>query len=582
MPRLRLAPILVAGSIAILALAAAWRPILDYDYFWQLASGALIAQTGEVPRSDPFSYSAPGARWVDLHWLFQLALHGLYALAGHSATRAFGAALGIGVVAVSAASLWRGDRPAVSGAALGLLVVGAASRFLVRPDTLSLLLAAASLAILHRDERANDRRVFWILPLQLVWANVHGFQAVGVAFLAMALLGELARATHGGMRADRARRLLGVLAGSALVALLNPNGLEGALFPLRQLGMLGAGEGRSLFGQAIEELRPTLEVARTGNAAAIAAPALLGMLALGAMALDRRGFSAFDALLWLALGVLALAAVRNVALYSVACAPIFARHLNAWLDSQHAVRSPRALRAMGVNVIVLLLVVTALTAQRVLAARGGPRGSSSPALAAFQYPEAAVDWIARERPPAPIYHRLGDGGYLVWRLWPGYQVLIDGRLEVFGAERYADFEILGGGGPDAFQRLDARYRFGTALLHFGLFPDLSLLSWLAAQPGWVLVHLDDVAAVFVRAEPGDERRWPRVDLDGARSFEPLDPSLRHPLDLWRRRSRVSILVALGRYDDARALTEETLSLYRDPRLEAMRSWFRKGTELRVK
>jgi hypothetical protein len=575
MPRLRLGPVVVACSIAVLAFAAAWRPILDYDYFWHLAAGALIAESGEVPGSDPFSYSAPGARWVDLHWLFQLALHVLYGAGGHQATRAFGAALGLGVVAVSAASLWRGDRPAVSGIALGLLVAGAGGRFLLRPDTVSLLLAAASLALLHRDERANDRLVWAIVPLQLLWANVHGFQAVGVAFVAMALVGELARAAGGGLRKDRAARLAGVLALSALAALANPNGLEGAAFPLRQLGMLGAGEGRSLFGQAIEELRPTLEVLDARSAPGLAAPGLLGVLALVAMGLDRRGFSAFDALLWLALGALALAAVRNVALFSVACAPIFARHANAWLDARpKTARDGPALRAAGALVIALLALSATAAAARTLAGPRPPRGSSSPALAAFQYPEAAVDWIARERPPGPIYHRLGDGGYLIWRLWPGYRVLIDGRLEVFGAERYADFEIVGGGGPDAFQRLDAQFRFGTALLHFGLFPDLSLLSWLAAQPDWHLVHLDDVAAVFVRVGPEGERRWPRVDVDSAEVFEPLDPSLNHPLDLWQRRSRVSILTALGRYAAARSLTEETLARYRDPRLEAMRAWLK--------
>ncbi len=31
---------------------------------------------------------------------------------------------------------------------------------------------------------------------------------------------------------------------------------------------------------------------------------------------------------------------------------------------------------------------------------------------------------------------MADGGYLIWRLWPDYRVMTDGRLEVFGAEKF--------------------------------------------------------------------------------------------------------------------------------------------------
>jgi hypothetical protein len=549
----RLPAALVVTSVAVLAGVSAWRPILDYDYFWHLATGAWILDTGGVPRSDPFSYSAAGERWIDLHWLFQLGLHGLYTLGGHEATRLAGAALGLAIVGVTAWSLWRSDRPAVTGIALGLLALAAGTRFLVRPDTLSLLLAAIVLALLHRDERVPGRAVWAIVPVQLLWANVHGFQAVGLALVAMALAGEAARAVLPGpaVRGERLARLAGVLALAALAALVNPNGLEGALLPLRQLGMIGSAEARGAFGHAIEELRPTLSVLGSRSAAGLLPALALGALAAVAMALDRRRFSAFDALVWLAFGALALAAVRNVALFAVAAAPIFARHANAWLDARPAGARTLALRATSAAAVVALALGAGAAAVRAAQLAGGPRGSSSPALAPFQYPEAAVDWIARERPPGPIYHRLGDGGYLIWRLWPRYQVLIDGRLEVFGEERFVDFELRGGGGPETFEGLDRRYRFGTALLHFGLFPDLSLLRGLAARPDWRLVHLDDVAAVFVRVEPGREPRWPAVDP--AQALAPLDPDAPHPLDRWLRRSRVSIWTALGRDDLAREL-----------------------------
>lgn len=573
MSRAGLAVAIVIASIAALTAVIADRPILDTDYFWHLRTGATIVETGAVPRVDAYSYSATGARWIDLHWLFQVGLFQLYEMGGHGANRMAGFAIACAIVAVSGLGLWRHDRPALCGLALALLVVSASARFLLRPDTVSLLLTAIVLALLRRDERASDRWVFAIVPIQLLWANLHGFHAVGLALVAMALLGELLSPWFGAgapSRRDRLGRLGLVLALGGVAAWINPNGIDGALMPLRQLGMIGPSETSGIFGRTIEELRSPLASLDPNSAPALIAFAVLGLSSLAAILLDRRGFSVFDALVWLAFATLAFAAVRNTALFALAAAPIFAAHAGRWLDDTHVV-SPLRQRQLGA-VTTAGLALAAIVAVSTEIARGeGPRGPGDAAFAGFWFPERAVDWIDRERPPGPLYHRMGDGGYLIWRLWPDYSVLIDGRLEVYGERLYEEIEITGDGGPEAFQRLDARHHFGTALIHFGLFRDPSLFAWLDAQPAWRLVHLDEVAAVFVRTPVAETAGWPAVDVDSPILFEPLDPDVRHPLDLWRRLSRISIFAALGRLDAARALLEETSRIHPDPRLDALRA-----------
>lgn len=571
--RTHLAAVVSLLSVAVLSWVLADRPILDTDYFWHLRTGALIAQTGAVPHVDPYSYSAAGARWVDLHWLFQVALHQIYVLGGHAANRTVGFVLGLLVVALSAATLWRTDRPALSGVALALLVVTASVRFLLRPDTVSLVLAAAVLALLFRDERKNDRWVLAIVPLQLLWANIHGFQAVGLALVALALLGEIATpwvARDRRRRPDRIRRLALVLALGAAAALLNPNGVDGALLPFRQLAMIGPSETRGIFGQVIDELRSPLAALDAHSAPALAAFATLAVLSFTAFALDRRGFSLFDAFVWLAFFGLAVSAVRNIALFAVAAAPILAAHFGRWLDDTP--RIPRAAQpVLGAVVLAGLVAATGAVVYVDHARAHHPRGTSDPALADFWYAERAVEWIERNRPPGPLYHRMGDGGFLIWRLWPTYRVLVDGRLEVYGEDLYEDLEVTGGGGAETFQRLDARYHFGTALVHFGLYRDLSLVSWLAAQPDWRLVQLDEVAAVFVRVGSADDAQWPAVNVSSPVLFEPLEPGPPNAIDLWRRKSRISLLTVFGRFGDARELLEQTRHQYDDPALDQIRA-----------
>src|SRR5262245_37201401 len=64
---------LVVAFLALTFLLGAF-PLKDTDFWWHLRTGDLIRQTGQVPRTDPFTFGAAGHEWIDLHWGFQVAL----------------------------------------------------------------------------------------------------------------------------------------------------------------------------------------------------------------------------------------------------------------------------------------------------------------------------------------------------------------------------------------------------------------------------------------------------------------------------------------------------------------------------
>ena len=109
------------------------------------------------------------------------------------------------------------------------------------------------------------------------------------------------------------------------------------------------------------------------------------------------------------------------------------------------------------------------------------------------HPVRAADWILRERPPGPIAHHMSDGGFLIQRLHPHYPVMVDGRLEVFGPDKFVELQI---SGSDRFKELDAEYRFGVVVLHYSLVNHRDLLPWLYYNSNWQLVFADEIAVVF--------------------------------------------------------------------------------------
>jgi len=236
----------------------------------------------------------------------------------------------------------------------------------------------------------------------------------------------------------------------------------------------------------------------------------------------------FDLLVLASFGYLALGAQRNAALLAIAAAPIAVLNVGAFLDRRSL---PAWVEPVGSAVALWVIAAS------ILASVEGEPWRLAP-LETGRFPVAAVDWIEREAPPGPIFHAMGDGGYLISRLYPDYPVMVDGRLEVFGPQRFAKLRTAAVGRPEGFLRLDQEYDFGVALIHYRFFPGMHLLAWLHRSPEWRLVAIDEVAAVYARSREG-AAPWPEADpavlaipVQRRRSARDLQSALTRVLVLW--------------------------------------------------
>ena len=269
-----------------------------------------------------------------------------------------------------------------------------------------------------------------------------------------------------------------------------------------------------------------------------------------------------DLLLWIAFFYLAMGAVRNVALFGVVAAPILVRNLNEALDARPLrVRAHAWATAAATGFALLIAGDVALGRFN---DRIGPYRTQGLGVIEGLNPIGAADWILRARPPGPLAHGMGDGGYLIWRLWPEYHLMSDGRLEVFGPETLPGLSFHD---PKSFSALDSRYHFGTVLLHHRL-GVTALPGWLNARRAWRLAYLDDVTVAFVRAD-GEGARVPELDLDAPGLFPALD-DVPDPLARERFRARTRLLLDLSRPDLAAQQWERCLTRFPDePRGQEM-------------
>ena len=502
----------------------------EVDLHWHLATGESILRGAGVPRVDDLTYTSAGRPWIDLHWLFQVALAAAYRSAGWIGIDL----LKIGCVAGAfLLALRTARRRGVSFSILAPLalvaVLASQERFAPRPEVVSFLLLAALLAIL--EERRRHPRLLLILPVLLaIWANAHALYVVGLAVLVLTAAGDYiesrraAAQAPAGLDSAAAVRLAGIAFVSLAATAATPFGLRGWTLPWRLLFERIASD--NVYSRHIAEFQAPF--GGYGPTTSIAAFALLSAVAIAAVAIGRRVVRPAEALSLGALFVLALLARRNIPLFALASLPLagppiqaamadLARRLPGW-GGEPGARIHRLSSAGAALVVLASLFLLADTWSNRFYERDGTQRYFGTGAAPGFYPEGAADFVLARKPAGEVIHDMTMGGFLAWRWRPARRTFIDGRLEVHDESLFRAYLGLQND-PALFEETARRLGARTVLWSHRHSPEAAgLLRYLADSPDWRLVYVDLAACVFMREPEG-------TPADVPEAIDPADSGL---------------------------------------------------------
>lgn len=368
-------------------------PIGDNSFLWHIRAGQLQLETGEVLRSDPFSFTFTGEPWRTQSWLLELG-YGAVANAtggiGWTSTMIFLlASLALGFVAL-AAYHWTRD-PGRVVLVLAVMTWVGFFFFVPRPVLASFVLLAVTAVMLQHHERVG-----WaIVPLMWLWAAVHGSFPVG---LGLVVLEAIRR---------RSRRLGEIAVLGAAVTLLTAHGV-GAWGIVLQ------------FLRSREALSFLSEWARPNFLEPLLAPFLL-VAAFMVYGLMRRRIGLGHLVVIVPFMVFAVLAERSVFPAMVVLSPYAA----AGLGQRATPVRPTPARQARMN----WMLAGAMAALVVIAmARPVPLNSDK-----FP-PTEALAALA----PGNVFHGPAVGGVMIYELWPERQVFVDDRAELYGVEGFSE------------------------------------------------------------------------------------------------------------------------------------------------
>ena len=366
--------------------AAAKAPFTIVQDSWMcFLAGRDIVQHG-LPQTDSFTVMAHGRTWVDQQWLAQLALYGLVAAGGLALASAANIALE-SVALLAAVSFGRrtaSPRSAVLvGAAFGVMLVWSS----VRAQTFTYPLFVAVVWLLLSDVHRPGRRVLWVWPLLVLWANVHGSAALGAVVVAMRGVAMLS--DRQAPRDVQRRGLLLVAAPASL--LVTPYGTE----------MVGYYRTMLLhppFAGAVGEWMPT----------SLATHPWFMLMSLVTVWLTARSvtLTVFERALLVFLVVAGLQAERNVVWLGLAAPMLLPAELDRALPPSHDVSTDR------------IVQLTAVLAAAVLALAGLRAATRSDASLASQYSPRALAAVQRATasPTTRVFSSDAQSDWLLYTL----------------------------------------------------------------------------------------------------------------------------------------------------------------------
>jgi hypothetical protein len=437
----------------------------DGDTYWHIASGQWILQHDVVPHVDPFSSTAAGMPWVAHEWLSELLMALVFNVGGWTG-------LTLLIAAVLATTLWLIahylshwlDQPA----ALVTTVLAGGSimpSLLARPHIVALVPLVLWCTGLLRA-REQQRAPSWqLLPLFVIWANLHGSFVLGLVLAGGFALEAIVEAE--GNRVQVLRRWFLFMAAALAASMCTPFGWHSLVYPFQLM--------QPEVTNAIQEWQP-VDFSRLQ-------PLTLILMTLLYVSLTRSlRVPLVRLLMLLGLLYLSLKHGRHQMVAGVVGGMLLAAPMGTALNC--AKTAYCRLRPTGSWLVIAIGLVTAATALRLALPlmRSDDRAT----------PEQALSHVPPDRLRQPVFNSYEFGGYLIYRHVRPY---VDGRADMYGVPFMTNYISMFAPDPAAFEAAVTRYGVSWAIIAPANKPFLYMLSTL---PNWRRLYGDNVAVVYVR------------------------------------------------------------------------------------
>jgi len=461
------------------------KGLTDPDFFTHVRTGQLIVATGQIPTTDPFSFTWAGKPWTLHEWLSEVFMHLLITAVGVLPSLIVFGLIPGAILAILLSALIRREVPLRPAALACVLAAWIFVPYVtIRPQAVSWLLMAALVTFLWSLDASRPRRALWLIPVFVVWANLHGLWVVGLGVVALYVLFTVAGRTP--MAGPAWRWVAAGFIGCLLAVMLTPAGPAGVLYPLRYIDAGDWGLANIQEWQSPDFHDP----AHWGFLTL-----MLSLLVIGL----RRGAPGWMGALTVLGVAMSLVSLRNAPLLAVWSVPVVAMSLAARWPARFTPRPVPPSQVIPRRLMEGATAVAVVVISAVLVLPQTPAAHLDEAVAS-EFPDAAMKIVLRENPDARILAEYGWGGYVISRGYDsGARVFVDGRNDMYDQSVLEDYSAIRSADP-GWEDLLASYRVEAMIWP----TDVILTRGPLDGTGWCEAYRDEQQVLYLPECPTSE------------------------------------------------------------------------------
>jgi hypothetical protein len=488
-------------------------PLWDYDFWWHISTGKYILEKGHLPEKDPFSYTSELAENKNLfpryealilknYWLCQIFFYQIYKTFGDAGMIILRSLILMLVVLSVYWGLRRdGVKFYIIFPFIFLTFVTTQSFTGERPVLFTLFFSVLSFLLLDSFKKNRARTIFFLIPLMLLWANLHAGYILGDIIIAAFITGEtldviLKRTAY---TKNELFVFYAVTISSIAVSGINPNGFSAlivSLSPQFRIMTSHSQEYQSVFPLYWSKIR-SIDIG------------YIILLSLSPLILILRGRKMDLSRIILLLGFLLMSilSLRFMVFYVAIGTLIIGRETNHLIEKLFEKGTSKKVQTLLPAVFAVIILLST-----VVYAVGVVKFEKFRFKEAIRHtiPQGAVDFIERHQLSGNIFNDFGFGGYLTWRLYPWKKDFVDTRTLNYTVDKEYEWILntvesikskkLPKGKIPLWKRLLDHYNVNIILLDtIGVQGGVSpLFLKLMENDTWVPVYVDLISAVFVK------------------------------------------------------------------------------------
>lgn len=492
----------------LLFVAGQSKLLRDPGTFSHTAIGAYILDSGRFIQQDVFSFTRFGHPWIAQQWLGECVMSLIQRLAGFDGLLVLTVSLIALLFMHLASRIERSGMNLALGALILMLSLAASSHhFHIRPHIATMIFMVMVYGLLADVEAGNKniKSLFWLIPVFILWSNIHGGALGGLLTVLLAAVGWTLAGFLGKKQPLAEKKdyivlwLLTLLC--FLSPLINPYGYK---LPLTWLNIMRS----SAVAQLIQEHASVFSLLHRGDASAYVTVGVLVCLwsfyiaLLAGVGIKKQRVVWYLPLVWF---FLSLSRVRHAPIFAVmvvvAIAQMFpsCRWVRKWGE--------KGLVSFQVKKISLdehkktflkYLIPVFLMGFAFWFFHNSAQWPSTSQrwvrLDATHWPTDILEelkTIEKNNPRGtPIFNDMLFGGFLIYHT-PGLRVFMDDRCELYGDDliiKYVKAQ------QSDFNEWEKIYRFNYALLK----SDSNYRKYLEGNPNWRVLKRSRAAIIYQR------------------------------------------------------------------------------------